>query len=245
MKLPLLRSLIRRRLLVNFRVSRQVIQRLLPAPFRPQLVEGQAIAGVCLIHLEHVRPAFLGNLPFGIHSQNAAHRIAVEWDDAEGALQRGVFITRRDTGSRLVSLAGGRLFPGSHHRARFEVREDERSLELTMASDDGIEIGLRGATADALPAGSCFASLAESSAFFEAGALGYSPARRPGKIEGFRLETPEWKVSPFALEEVHASFYEDATTFPSGSVTFDHALVMRNADSHWRTVPDLSLDSGT
>ena len=42
-------GIIRRRLLVNFRVEPAVIQRLLPARFRPKVHAGHAVAGICLI----------------------------------------------------------------------------------------------------------------------------------------------------------------------------------------------------
>ena len=80
MRMPKIQGLIRRRLLVNFRVDPAVIQRLLPAPFRPKLHGGYAVAGVCLIRLENIRPKHVPNA-FGISSENAAHRIAVTWED--------------------------------------------------------------------------------------------------------------------------------------------------------------------
>ena len=56
MRMPKVHGVIRRRILVNFRVAPEVIQRLLPDPFRPKLHRGQAIAGICLIRLEDIRP---------------------------------------------------------------------------------------------------------------------------------------------------------------------------------------------
>ena len=52
-------GLIKRRLLVNYRVDPKVMQRFLPKPFRPKLQNGQSIAGICLIRLEQIRPAGL------------------------------------------------------------------------------------------------------------------------------------------------------------------------------------------
>src|SRR5262249_44241465 len=83
MKLPAASGLTRRLILVNFRVRPAVIQALLPAPFQPKLVRGSAIAGVCLIRLEQVRPRFLPP-SMGFHSENAAHRVAVCWTDEAG-----------------------------------------------------------------------------------------------------------------------------------------------------------------
>jgi hypothetical protein len=225
--------------LVNYRVDAEAMRRLLPAGFRPQLVAGQAIAGVCLIWLDRVRPDFARVLPLGLESQNAAHRVAVEWDTQDG-LKRGVFILRRDTSSSLVRWAGGRIFPGPHGRARFDVREGDGALDLSMLGADGTAVEVAGADADALPPGSVFQSLAETSAFFEEGSLGYSPGRDEARIEGFRLETPRWQVRPFSVASLRSSFYEDPTRFARGKVEFDHALVMREVDARWRAVPDFA-----
>src|SRR5689334_16048143 len=109
MNIPVIRGLIDRRILVNYRVNADLLASLLPTPFRPQIVHGFGMVGICLIRLRQVRPrgwpAWLG-----ISSENVAHRAAVEWDD-HGVIREGVFIRRRDTSSRLNSWAGGRLFP--------------------------------------------------------------------------------------------------------------------------------------
>ena len=136
MRIPVLKGTIKRRLLVNFRVDPMAIRRLLPPPFRPKLHCGHAIAGVCLIRLEHIRPVGLP-AAIGFSSENAAHRIAVEWTDESDNPREGVFIPRRDTGSRLNALAGGRLFPGEHHHASFTVSDDGQHIDLEMETDDG------------------------------------------------------------------------------------------------------------
>src|SRR5262245_25184754 len=114
---PVLRGVIARRILLNYRADPEVVARALPPCFRPQLQSGHAIVGVCLIRLQQVRPrgwpAWLG-----VSSENAAHRAAVEWDTPDGPRQ-GVYIWRRDTGSRLNAWAGGRVFPGLHRRSEF------------------------------------------------------------------------------------------------------------------------------
>jgi hypothetical protein len=47
MQIPVIRGVIDRRILVNFRVDPDVLARFLPAPFRPKLVNGAGMAGVC------------------------------------------------------------------------------------------------------------------------------------------------------------------------------------------------------
>src|SRR5438067_2357473 len=120
MTLPVIEGVIRRRILVNFRVDADVMQRQLPEPFRPKLLDGAAVAGICLIRLEQMRPQWLP-LPVGMSSENAAHRVAVCWTDADGQPREGVYIPRRDSNSILNTLAGGRLFPGVYQRAHFDV----------------------------------------------------------------------------------------------------------------------------
>jgi hypothetical protein len=70
---------IERRILVNYRVDPEISARLLPAPFRPQVVGGVSVAGICLIRLGHMRPLGLP-AAVGVTTENAAHRVAVEWD---------------------------------------------------------------------------------------------------------------------------------------------------------------------
>lgn len=232
MRLPLIRGVIDRRLLVNYRTDPAILARLLPAPFRPQVVRGFGIAGICLIRLARLRPAFLPAWA-GVGSENTAHRIAVEWDHG-GARRGGVFIPRRDTSSRLVARLGGRIFPGLHHHARFTSAEGAGRYRVTLDSDDGqTHVHVDGVVAAALPAGSVFRSLAEASTFFERGAVGYSPAAAAGAFDGLELRTAGWAVEPLAVTRVAASFFEDRGAFPAGAAELDCALLMRDVDHAW------------
>ena len=231
MRLPLVQGVIRRRILVNFRVEPGVMQGQLPARFRPKLQRGHSIAGICLIRLESIRPRFVPEM-LGVSSENAAHRIAVRWQD--GGDREGVFIPRRDTGSALNRVAGGRLFPGEHHGARFIAREGPDSIDLGMESDDReVTVRVRGRLGGSLPGSSCFASLAEASAFFEPGSVGYSVTREPGRLDGLELRTHGWSVEPLQVEDVYSSYFSDESRFPRGSVEFDCALIMRNLRHEW------------
>jgi len=82
------------------------------------------VAGICLIRLERLRPKGLP-AAVGLASENMAHRIAIRYPTPDGPSD-GVFIWRRDTDQALVSLLGGRLCPGVHGKAAFEVAESER-----------------------------------------------------------------------------------------------------------------------
>lgn len=233
MKIPVMRGLIDRRILVNYRVDPEAMAKVLPKPFRPKLVHGHAIGGICLIRLKHVRPRVLPGW-LGIESENAAHRIAVEWDDA-GTTREGVYIPRRDTASYLNHLAGGRVFPGEHHRARFDIIEEAGvRYRVAMKSDDlSAHVVVDGRLAPALPPSSIFESLDEVSGFFQRGSLGYSGTVANDHFDGLELNAFRWSVEPLAVTEVVSSFFDDTSRFPTGSAIFDCALLMRDIEHEW------------
>jgi len=232
MRIPVIRGVIDRRILVNYRVKPDVLARLLPAPFRPKLVDGVGMAGVCLIRLKHIRPKFLPAF-LGLSSENAAHRIAVEWDQDQET-KEGVFVPRRDTSSRLNTLLGGRLFPGMHSHADFQVQEHDGQYRIELTSDDRqTHLLVQGHLADELPRTSIFGSISEASDFFERGSLGYSVTAQPGQFDGLKLRCVNWRVRPLAIENVSSSFFENQKSFPPGSVEFDCALLMEGIDHEW------------
>ncbi|WP_329240890.1 DUF2071 domain-containing protein [Actinoallomurus sp. NBC_01490] len=240
MRRPRLSSVVERRLLVNYRVDPTVVAGLLPAPLRPQQVDGHAVAGICLIRLGQVRPR---SVPYGLglRSENAAHRIAVEWDGPEG-LRTGVYIPRRDSGSIVNVLVGGRLFPGRHHRASFDVRETSRDLHVGYTSRDGttrvsVDVGV----AESFQGSALFTDLTEASEFFRRGSVGFSAGRDERCLDGLELDTGSWRVDPVEVRAVRSSFFDDEDRFPPGSVTFDCALLMRDVSVTWNPLPPMPL----
>lgn len=236
--LPAIRGIIDRRILANFRIDPTVLAAALPAPFRPQTVEGWGIGGICLIRLKQIRPKFLP-IPFGIGSENAAHRIAVEWD-RDGVTKRGVYIPRRDTNSWLNSWAGGTIFPGIHHHGRFSVSETDEHYSVSMDSDDGTaNVRVLGTVTESLPATSVFSSIQEASDFFEQGSLGYSDTRVPGSYDGLELRCKNWSVKPLDVDSIQSSYFEDTARFPIESVEFDCALLMSGITHEWHSREEL------
>lgn len=241
MNIPVIQGLIRRRLLVNYRADPDLVQRLLPSRLRPKLHDGQALVGICLIRLEQIRPRMLPSI-VGLHSENAAHRFAVEWEDERSVTRQGVFVTRRDTNLWLNHLAGGRIFPGEHHLARFDVTDGRDDISLAMRSRDGeMAIDVSGQASGDWPRESVFKSLDDASAFYEHGSLGYSVSRNANRLDGLILKTHEWRVQPLKIRSVGSSYFDDANRFPPGSITFDHALLMRNVPHEWHSAAQLSV----
>ncbi|MGW4163299.1 DUF2071 domain-containing protein [Streptomyces sp. NPDC004788] len=239
MRQPRLSSVVERRLLVNYRVTPDAAARLLPGPLRPQLVNGQAVAGICLLRLGSVRPAWAPQA-FGLRSENAAHRIAVEWDGPDG-VETGVYIPRRDTASRLNVWAGGRLFPGEHGRADFDVQETPDRMRVALRTRDGdTRVDVTVEPADELRDSELFADLAEASRFFRRGAKGFSATRSGRHLDGMELHTDAWHVEAGRVRSATSSFFDDPDCFPPGSATLDCALVMRDVPVDWRPLPAMA-----
>ncbi|KQR39486.1 DUF2071 domain-containing protein [Microbacterium sp. Leaf159] len=215
------RAQLRRRLLISYRVDPAVAATLLPDGFRPQIVGGSALAGVCVLGLESIRPSWVDR-QWGLRSENAAHRIAVEWDAPEG-VEQGVFIFERHSSAWHPVLFGGRMFPGVHRRARFRIRESGDRYALTMQAgahslDADVEVGGEWTSG-------VFASVDEASDFYRAGRVGWSLGHDGRTVEPVALSTEEWKIEGAQLHRLRSSFFD---ALPQGSAVFDSVVVMRD-----------------
>ena len=166
-----------------------------------------------------------------MNSENGAHRIAVEWDE-NGETKSGVYIPRRDTSLKLNTLVGGRIFPGKHYYAKFNVEENSWSYHIDFKSSDDTEIEIDAIETKQFSDKSIFQTLLNASDFFENGDLGYAPNN--DKFEGLRLKVYKWEVRPLEVLKVKSSFFENEEIFPKGSVTFDNALLMTNIEHEWK-----------
>lgn len=224
---------IERRLLVNYRIEPDFVASQLPPPFRPQLVGGWAVGGVCFLRLRNLRPAGLPART-GFSSENVAHRFAVEWDGEEGR-HAGVYVPRRDTASRLASWSGGYVFPGRYHPAHFDVSERGTDLRIDVTSRDrAVRLSVVARESEVLE-GNLFGSLHEATEFFRRGALGYSPAGTSSGLDGARLLSERWDATPVSVMEMRSSLFDNVSLFPPGSCTLDSGLLMRDLPVRWAT----------
>ncbi len=228
-KIPTIEGVIERRMLINYVADPEVVQKFLPSSFIPKLFKGKAVVGICLIRLKHIRPKGFPAFT-GISSENAAHRIAVEWKENE-TTRDGVFIPRRDTSSLLNAIAGGRVFPGKHFRAKFNVDEGDGKYHVAFKSSDGAGISIDAKETEEFDSASIFENLNNASKFFEVGETGYSP--NGNGYDGLKLKAFNWKVKPLEVDTVYSSFFEDENIFPKGSVQFDNALLMTEIKHEW------------
>lgn len=235
MKLPIIHGYIARRILINFTANPEDVQKILPEPFMPKLYKGKAIVGICLIRLKDVKPKGMPDC-IGISSENGAHRIAVEWLE-NGEKKEGVYVPRRDTSLKFNNLVGGRLFPGKHYLAKFDVHENEGNYRIGFVSSDQTFISIDASESESFASDSVFGNLENASAFMQNGSIGYSP--NGNKYEGLKLDVYNWQVSPLLVTQVSSSFFEDESIFPEGSVRFDNALLMTNIEHEWNSLADI------
>ena len=243
--LPLIQGVIARRMLLNFRADPEVVQRLLPAPLQVDKRNGHAIVGVCLIRLENLRPHRVPG-PLGLSSENLAHRVAIQYPASDG-IRPGVFVWRRETDRRLLELLGGRLFPGVHHHARFQVSEDASHLAMDVTSNDGkADVRFSARVLSEWRHTPSFGSFDEVSEFFRKGDCGFSCSLRGDELEGMQLKMLKWEIVPMEVESQHCAFYSDLQRFPPGSIDFDCGLFMRGLPHEWHQltdIPELAISS--
>jgi hypothetical protein len=222
-----IRGRMTRRLLLTYRVDADAASRLIPAPFRSQLVDGSAVGGICMIALADVRPGWV-RPQIGVSTQNVAHRFAVEWDEGE-QVRQGVYVTGRHSSALIPVIGGGRFFPGVQRRAQFELDETDTRFRVRMSAPDAEVAADVELTEDW--DSSLFATMQEASDFYRAGSIGWSPRRGGRGAEPLELTAETWSVHAGRVNQVASSFFD---ALPPGAATFDSALVMRDLPVIWR-----------
>ncbi|HEY1067151.1 MAG TPA: DUF2071 domain-containing protein [Pirellulales bacterium] len=232
MRLGLMKGVVDRQVLVNYRVQPEAARRLLPAPFRPRLFRGAALAQLCLLRLRRVRPAFLP-AAMGCTSENAAVRIVAEWDSPRGP-GAGYFLLRRETSSRMDAYLNGRVLPGAPHFARFRVQESLDRVRIeAVASDRAGRIALSASLTPEMPTASVFRSRQEAVDFLWTHQACYTPLVRPGTFEGIDFHTSSLQAYPLAVDDVACHYLEDRRNVPADAIVFDSALLFRNLSQEW------------
>jgi hypothetical protein len=233
--LPILKGIIARRVLLNFRADAQIVQSMLPKPFVVDTLRGAAVVGICLVRLEKLRPKGLPS-QFGISSENIAHRVAVRYPQ-NGEMRPGVFIWRRETDQKLVQMFGGRVFPGVHHEAAFLTKEDENGIQMDVKSPPGdTDLSFSATYNSTLPSTSAFKNLQEASTFFQQGGHGFSPSLLGDTVEGMELRILQWSLIPLLVRLKKAAFFGNFDRFSEGSIEFDCGLIMRGVPHEWHEI---------
>ena len=238
-QLPVITGILERRILLNYSLDPEYLKKFLPAPFKPRLFNGVGVGGICMIRFAGLRPKFVPTF-LGIDSENAAHRIAIEWE-IKGQKFEGVYIPKRNTASQFNYLTGGRIFPGIFQMSQFDVNEqgDNYQLRITPKEQNQHLVDFRGEVSQHLSASSIFPDLKIASDFLAKGAIGYSLFADKTHSQGMELRMLDWDIQAMNIKKASVHLFEDSLSFPNGTARLDSAMLMKNLRHEWHRIPEI------
>ena len=226
-KMKEVKGIIDHRILLNYRIDSKIMKQNLPREFKPKIINGYAIGGICQVSLSEMRPKKLPSI-LGTRSHNAAHRIAVITSKGEG-----VFITRRDTNSIVNTISSGRLFPDIYKKAEFQVDSTDRSYSVRIEHAGNCLMNIEAEVTNDIEVTSIFNSVNEISDFFLGGNIGWSKKENNKGFDAIELRTVQWSMKPLQVTNEFSAYFMDESIFPKGSVEFDSAMVMQGLEHSW------------
>jgi len=221
---PAIRGVVDRRILINYRVPTESLEAVVPEPFRPREAEkGMGLGSVCIMRLKNERPRLVPSM-FGTSFETVTHRISVECDEG-GEKKNCVYVPRRDTSSRVGTLAVKRLMPGDCEDAEFETDEKQDRHHVRINCDTEV-IRASVEEAEKLPEDSVFGSIEDASQFFLDACIRYS---RSGSQHGaVEFRAYDWNMSSLRPLKVRSSYFERL----EGS-EYDSSLLMNDIKHEW------------
>ena len=240
MQLPVIRGVIDRRILVNYRVDPGVLAALLPAPFRPKLVAASGMVGRLPDPPEaRCGPRFLPPLAGDLLRERRPPRRRRM--GRGGRRREGVFVPRRDTDSRLNRLGGRAALPRRPLTTpAFTVRGDGRPLprrppqrrrRTSLSVVGGVNAAVAGGVGLRLARGGL--RLLRGGL---AGVLRDAPAR---PARGAGAAAPRWRVEPLAGRAGGVQLLRGPVALPAGVGRVRLALLMRGIDHEWHVRGEL------
>lgn len=228
-----------RRILVNYRIDPVTLSKILPSKFRPRIINGYALGGICLIRFKKMRPKAFPEF-MGSTSENGTHRFCVEWDE-KGIVRKGVFVLQRFTNSKLHELGSNILYPGALTFADFKTMEENGKYKIEFQSKDGGQLKVQVQHGESFRS-EVYSSFDEASDDFKTDSVGFSPSKE-NIFNGVELITNSWKVKPLDLISVESSLFENESFFPKGTVEVDHCLFMEDIEHSWKNVDSICCNT--
>jgi hypothetical protein len=139
-------------------------------------------------------------------------------------------------------IVGGRIFPGSHHHAAFDVNETPDSCDVSLIADKGrggVSVSVRTRRPEQFRPTPLFSTLEQASQFFRDRFDAYSATRRSTRLDGLRMTTGAWPFEPTEVVHARSTFFDDPERFPSGSAVLDSAFLMREVAVTLRALPSM------
>lgn len=131
----------------------------------------------------------------------------------------------RATGQAVVTLGGKDHYLGPHRSKASKILYD-RLIAQWLA-------GGRSLPADSDDEAITVATLLAEYLTFAEGYYVKNGEPTNGEYDGLELRTFNWDVASLEVGRVESSLFSDASVFPTGSVEFDCALLMRGIEHEW------------
>lgn len=169
---------------------------------------------------------------FGMSTENAAYRFAVEWD-SDGKTCYGVYVPKRETSSNLTAIAGGKIFPGQFDLASFDSFQEGNHFQVSVRKgDEAPHIFFDGDVVAEYPSGSIFSNYDEAREFLLQATVGFSPGSHRD-LDGIELKLIDVDIQPMSIRRASMTYLENSVDFPPGSATLDSAMIMRGLKHEW------------
>jgi hypothetical protein len=176
---------------------------------------GCAFWNIAVCHLRGMRPR--GFPPFvGVSYWHVAYRFYVRFHAASGPPIEGIYFSRSDCDSALMSMAGNALTDFHFHTAGVEVVEQGAMVGITVRSPDAPgRASLDRSKLAELPVHSVFSSLEEAAAFLKYKPFGISldPAGK-ANIVAIKRDEAAWRSRLVHVAAAEWRFFEGKTVRP-------------------------------
>lgn len=224
---------------INIRVDPAALRPLVPDLFELDTYDGHAFVSLTASRLKDFG---VGSLPAALRMNfyQATYRAHVTFTDFRGRKLRGCYFVRSETNSQIMSLTANMLPEFKAHRCGVSpilmVRDGGKWILSVDSGDDpaGKVVLVLDTThpRDALPATSCFPTLAAAreilADFYDA--FSYDPDT--GEVFILRIDRGDWHIQ---LPEIVDHYLGFAThgPFPPGTATLDSVFYFQNTPYRW------------
>ena len=223
-RLPSVRALMEERLIFNYRLPAEHLEGLLPVPWlTPQLVDGSAVASVCVLRLSRIAA---GSIPsfLGARSISTARRYGVLDGRHNGS--PAVFVTERTTNSTPGSFLTGIGFSARHEYVPASVHRDGWSTLVTLGAGR-----FHGRVAPAHQwSSSLFPALESFSTFLAEGVRSYGTSRHAGRLTVLDLSKEDSGYTPLTAQEIGGSSVQP---WMEAGAVLDSAARTANSRYRW------------
>lgn len=187
----------------------------LPEPLEPVTHNGCAFWNVVVSRILRMRPKGAPAV-LGVSYWHVGYRLYARFQPKSGPAVEGLYFARSDCDSPLMTAAGNLLTDYHFHTAPIEVHEEDRCVEIGIASPDSPAHAELCLVAPAqLSPYSAFCTLDEAAAFLKYKPFGLS-VHPGGKVSVVRIVRDEsaWKYRLVKVQSQRWAFFADKTVRP-------------------------------